>query len=153
MRYTVYLVWEEPVLFNIFRFLIMFSLELNQFLFLLFKYFTRFIKLVLEFGLKDIFRRRSLRGERNHFIYNVLWREIVWFDIRYLIYRHLLLFKFFNYQLYQVYQLNSNRMECGVKVIFWHKYWRQGRNFGGFSRESKLLSGSILCVSGGRHNN
>ena len=51
-----------------------------------------------------------------------------------------------------IFQSNRKGVGWGVKVIFWHKWWRWVSNGGGFSRDSKLLSGSGSCVSGGIHN-
>ena len=63
--------------FEMFRFLMLFYLAIHK-LFLLFKTFIRFIKLGLEFGLKEIFRRWNLRGESKHFIFNMILWELVW---------------------------------------------------------------------------
>ena len=42
--------------------------------------------------------------------------------------------------------------ECDINAILSKKMWMQEMNGGDFSRYSKILSGSGLCVSGRRHN-
>ena len=51
--------------------------EILQVLFWLFEILIIFIKLGLEFGLKEIFIRWSFRSDINHFILNVFWWELV----------------------------------------------------------------------------
>ena len=42
--------------------------------------------------------------------------------------------------------------ECDAKASLIQKSKRQDRNGGGFSIDSKIISGSGSCVGGGRHS-
>ena len=62
--------------FNLFRFLMLLFYEVHKFFFWLFENLIRFIKLGLEVGLKELFRRWMFRGDIKNLILNVLWWEL-----------------------------------------------------------------------------
>ena len=72
-------VYRNQLFSNQFLFLILLFHEIHPFFFCSFKNLIRFIKLGLEFGLEAIFVRWIFRSESKHFVFNVLWWELVWF--------------------------------------------------------------------------
>ena len=46
----------------------------------------------------------------------------------------------------------NNGFRCGANAILSHKIQRRGMSGGGLIGDSKVLSGSLLWVSAGRHN-
>ena len=76
-----FLVDRNQLFFNLFRFLMLLFHEIYQFFLWLFETLIIFIKLGLEFGLKEIFKRWIFRGEIKHFIFNVFWWVLVWLPL------------------------------------------------------------------------
>ena len=86
-------------------------------------------------------------------LFGIIWyKKCSWFDVFQLVSEPLWLFEVLIYQLYQIFQLKKNGVECSVKVIFWYKWFMRGWNCCGFSIYGKILSGAVMRVCGWIHS-
>ena len=143
--------------------------HLNSYLNLQFNYFNFSVNSVVDTHILKTFFKVCGKCRNMIILFNGFWSKVfccffylLFFfrEAQCFLFEMKYVFMLFLYQLLQLFLLffkyyiifSKHFLEWDVKVRFWKKWWRWCRNFGGFSRDNNVLTGSGLCVFGGIHN-